>query len=388
LLPYLKSLKKIGLIAQGDYPDPFVLLRQAGYDAYYADTFEKQNAIYRYFEPGERLCTFDDRTRFQKFYIINAVRKDADRLNRELFKGKERREDSYATSVISIQILKSGGLISIKNRYNVTVKNPNSTFDGNPDRIIPGLTVSLLKYFKTDFLSENATLAENYFLLGKQIIKYNYVQDGFYFGADFYVKDGQLFPLNKDKEFMLDNCIINLKDKTIRTPITTENPLKNVLENEFSGEKLFLTRTSEKGYRISTPRGAVVETKDGCITKLILPNTRIIGNGFMFEAKSLTHLEAPNVEEIGSGFLGKNQSLRCLYLPQCKKIGGGALTKNRCLQILILPNIEDLGINFLKNNNSLREECTNLPKIKKIGKWAFASNPQIVAKFSEDKRVR
>ena len=382
LLPYLESLKKIGIIAQGDYPDPFVLLHQAGYDAYYADTFEKQNAIYRYFEPGERLCTFDDRTRFRKFYIINAVREDAARINRENFRGKERREDSYGTSVLSIQISKSGDLISIKNRYNDTVENSDNTFGSNPDRIIPGLTISLLKYFKVDFLSKNIDLPLGYLLLDNKIIKYNYRDNDFYFGADFYVKDEQLFTLDKDKEFMLDNCIINLKDKTIRTPITTENSLKDILEHEFSGEKLSLTRISEKGYKISTSQGAVVEAKDGCITKLILPNTRIIGNGFMFETKCLTHLEAPSVEEIGFGFLGHNQSLRYLYLPQCRKIGGGGLFSNNCLQILVLPNVEELGVNFLRSNSVLKKEDTDLSKIKKLGKGVFASNPQLLSKFS------
>lgn len=43
--------------------DPFVLLDQAGYDAFYADTPDLQNSIKKYFKEGELLCTFNDAAR-------------------------------------------------------------------------------------------------------------------------------------------------------------------------------------------------------------------------------------------------------------------------------------------------------------------------------------
>ena len=382
LLAYLESLKKIEIISHGNYLNPIMLLHQAGYEAYYADTLEKQNAISRYFEPGEKQCTFDDATRFQKFHIINAVRKNAKQLNRAFFKGKERREDAYATSVLSIQILKTGGFISIKNRYNITVENPDNTFGSNPDKIIPGLTASLIKHLKVDFVSQNMDLPKGYFLLGNQILKYNYVQNGIYFGFDFYVKDGKLYPLDKDKEFMLDNCIINLKEKTIQTPVETGISLKKALEAAFLGKKLSLSKIGERGYKISTAQGAVVEVKDGCIVKLILPDTQTIGNKFMFETKHLTHLEMPQVKEIGLAFLGRNQSLRYLNLPRVKKIGGGCLAQNKHLQVLKLPQVEEVGFNFLKSNTSLKQKDTLLPQIKKMGPGSFGANSCLRSKFS------
>ena len=74
---------------------------------------EKQNAIKKYYAPGEEICTFRDPERFKRYYIINAVRKDVDKIKRG---NPPQRDDEYGTSVISIQVLKTGGFISIKNR--------------------------------------------------------------------------------------------------------------------------------------------------------------------------------------------------------------------------------------------------------------------------------
>ena len=44
--------------------------------------------------------------------------------------------------MISIQIDKVNNYVSIKNRYNHTVENPDCTFNNNLDNIIPGLIKS------------------------------------------------------------------------------------------------------------------------------------------------------------------------------------------------------------------------------------------------------
>ena len=75
IMNYLVSLKDIQIKSQETHKDPIELLRQAGYDAYYADTLQKQNAIRKYFKKGEELCTFGDAHRFEKYHIINAVKK-------------------------------------------------------------------------------------------------------------------------------------------------------------------------------------------------------------------------------------------------------------------------------------------------------------------------
>ena len=69
--------------------NPFELLNEAGYNAYYVTNLEQQNAISKYFEPNEMLCTFKDTTRFNRYHIINAVKKDVDTINRKDFFGKD-----------------------------------------------------------------------------------------------------------------------------------------------------------------------------------------------------------------------------------------------------------------------------------------------------------
>ena len=145
LLPYLLTL-----LATDDDPEPepeaigspFELLEQAGYKAFHADTLEKQNSIKTYYKKGELLCTFNDSARYQKYHIVHAIKNDVDNIRREAFNGKEESQDDYGTSVISIQMNKQGGFISIKNRYNHSVDGCDHTFDSNPDNIITVLSAA------------------------------------------------------------------------------------------------------------------------------------------------------------------------------------------------------------------------------------------------------
>lgn len=104
LLPYLMTL----LSANDNEPadahvtpqDPFDLLDEAGYDAFYADTLEKQNSIMGYFKKDELLCTFNDVARYENYHIVHAIKKDVGHIKRQDFEGKEKRQDAYGTSVI------------------------------------------------------------------------------------------------------------------------------------------------------------------------------------------------------------------------------------------------------------------------------------------------
>ena len=180
IMQYLISLKNIKIVETGNPQNPFELLNKAGYDAYVADTLGKQNAIKQYFAPGEELCTFRDFNRYLNYYIINAVRKDVDKIKRSDFKNPQR-EDEYGTSVLSIQILKKGGFISIKNRYNHTVDNCDNTYNSNPDNIIAGLAEAFKHYFNVNFSTRTVLLPECYVLISGQICKYNSEINNIYF---------------------------------------------------------------------------------------------------------------------------------------------------------------------------------------------------------------
>ena len=205
IMNYLVSLKQVKIQEYTVHMDPITLLDKAGYNAYIADTLEKQNAIKKYYASGEELCTFKDDDRFKNYYIINAVRKDVDKIKRG---NPPQRDDEYGTSVISIQVLKTGGFISIKNRYNHTVENCDNTLNSNPDNIIMGLADAIKHHFNVDFSSQIVPLPSNYVLINNQICKYNLEIANVYFGEDFYAKDGHVHEIDKNSEIMIGNGIL------------------------------------------------------------------------------------------------------------------------------------------------------------------------------------
>ena len=211
ILPFLVSLKGIYIEEMSVHQDPVTLLKRAGYNAYVADTLEKQNAIKKYFAPGEELCTFRDPNRYLNYFIINAVREDVDQIHRSAI---PQREDAYGTSVISIQVLKAGGFISIKNRYNHTVQNPDNTYNSNPDNIISGLSDAIKHYFGIDFSAQKVILPEDYYLVGKSICKVVNEADGvLYIEDSAYAKDGVIYEIDKNTEILLPvlGAVFNLK---------------------------------------------------------------------------------------------------------------------------------------------------------------------------------
>ncbi|MBE6449970.1 MAG: hypothetical protein E7013_04715 [Alphaproteobacteria bacterium] len=231
IMNYLISLKNIKIKENQTQETPMELLKKKGYNAYYADTLQKQNAIRKYFAPGEGLCTFGDAHRFEKFYIVNAVKENVDEIKRKDF-SVPCREDEYGRSVISIQILKTGGFISIKNRYNHAVENSDNTFGSDPDEIIDGLAQSLRNYFHVDFSSKQCFLPNGYVSFNGMILKYHTESNNFYFGEDGYMYKGNFYPINKDYEMIIENMIFNLKDKTITFPDHSAECTGSILESE------------------------------------------------------------------------------------------------------------------------------------------------------------
>lgn len=192
---------------------PFELLREAGYDAYLADTQEKQDSIRKFFASGEALCTFGT-SRYKNYVIVNAVHKDADKLKRSDFAGKERRQDAYGTSVISIQM--KNGFISIKNRYNHKVPNCDCTFGNNPDNIIKGLSAALQRRFQIEFKATKQDLPSGFMRCGVQFFKYFQEINGKYYGWDAVLDNGAIVEMNKDFERLYSYFVFDIKTKTMR----------------------------------------------------------------------------------------------------------------------------------------------------------------------------
>ena len=147
---------------------PYKLLEEAGYDLYECNSEEEIQSFKKYYKPVEELCTFNG-GRLDKSFVFWAVKKNANEIKRKDFK-QPKREDEYGTSVMSIQFSKTkNSTVSIKNRYNHTVNNPDATYGNDLDKIITGLTqsfadllfkrgVRLINSNKEDFYLPNYTV--------------------------------------------------------------------------------------------------------------------------------------------------------------------------------------------------------------------------------------
>lgn len=340
LLPFLESLKEIQIEEVPGHLSPFKLLELAGYDAYYADTLEKQNAIQKYFESYEKLCTFNDNERYNNYYIINAVKKNVQKIKRKDFYGIESRQDAYGTSVISIQILKKGGFISIKNRYNHTVPGCDNTFNSNPDNIIEGLSFAIKKYFNVDFSSRKVLLREGYTYQNNQIFKYGLECNNIYYGEDFYLKDGVVYPLNKDCQMMAIPFIFDLKKREVLSP----SGVRHCFDGEIKDGILQVIKQGDE--RVLTLNGRpVVVTKNGQIKKLCLLKTKELGVcSFSGYFKMLETIEAPLLKTLEAGSFNGLKNLKKASFPVLENLSKDTFTGTS--GTIFAPKLAEKGIIF------------------------------------------
>ena len=126
---------------------PEELMRKAGYILYpECQTEEDIQKFRKYYASGEELCTFGGQ-RLKSCRVWFAVKENVDEIKRENFPHPTR-QDEYGTSVISIQFSRTGNnYLSIKNRYNHMVNNPDATFSNDLDNIIPGLSQAFAQHY-------------------------------------------------------------------------------------------------------------------------------------------------------------------------------------------------------------------------------------------------
>ena len=386
LMNYLVSLKNVKIEEHAVHQHPLELLSKAGYTAYYADTLEKQNWPKQFYAKGEELCTFHDPNRYKNYHIVVAIKKNVKDIKRKNFPNPQR-EDEYGTSVLQIQMLKSGGFISIKNRYNHTVLNPDNTFNSNPDNIIPGLSDALKHHYHVDFSSQKVHLPENFVLIDNQIVNCNYEINNVYFGENCYVQNGEVHEIDKQKELMLDYFILNLQDKSITNPSGEEDGFIVALQEEIKDKKLQIT-INERGNKCLQADGkTILELNHGKIKSLHFDNVKKIddkflqynnelsdvsllqatniGDNFLYWNKNLSEISLEQVTEIGNSFLHSNEIISKVYLPQVTNIGDDFLCYNGELSVISLPKVTDIGVDFLCENKNLTQ--ISLPKVTDIG---------------------
>ena len=340
ILTFLESLKDIQIKEAEQILNPLELLEQAGYDAFVADTLEKQNSIQPYYAPGEALCTFRDPTRFERYYIIHAVKKNVHEIQRSKTPS---REDEYGTSVISIQILKAGGFISIKNRYNHTVKNPDNTFGSNPDNIIAGLSDALRKFFQVDFASQDVQLPEGFTFQAGRLFKYHCESQNVYFGKGFYLKNAQLFLLDPGMQEVIEDFIIDLKEKKFFSPIFYYKRIKKVLEVEMKDRKWQVRKNKQGEKEFYADDKLIFKTKEERLTYVHLPHTSFLQPNMIADLPFLREVSAPEVSEIADRNFLVCPQLEKIHLPKLCTIHRNCFNYLDGLKELSLPCLTYIG---------------------------------------------
>lgn len=373
----------------GTHKTPRKLLSEAGYNFYECKTEEEIQSFKKYYESDEELCTFNG-GRLDRCYVFWAVKKGVEDIKRKNYKHPSR-DDEYGTSVMSIQFTKGNvNTLSIKNRYNHTVNNPDATLSNNLENIIPGLTESFEKEYN---LHINQTETNNFEIPGYvrasdgKYYKYNYEIKNIYYCPDNIIIDNfEVKKYPKERYIILDYFILDLKEKTLEI---YDKSIRDDFTSDFQNIiKISVTKSKDnenKQIEIIPEIGEKVIIEIDKNNKLIgykNNNIRIIYDFFLYYNSSLKQLELQNVECIGDQFLFYNKDLEVLNLPKVKKIDNYFLRWNNVLQQISAPNLLEVGRCFMYENSEL--QSIDFPSLKVVGGYFIYTNRDISsAKFPE-----
>ena len=368
------------------------LLDEAGYEFHECHSEKDIQSFKKYYAPKEELCTFNG-NRLNRCFVFFAVKKDVEKIKREDFR-EPNRQDRYGTSVISIQFSRgTNNTLSIKNRYNHRVNNPDATFSNNLENIIPGLTVAFEREYglKINQNEYQGFELDNYVMGNdKKFYRYNYeINNIYYCENNTIVANGEVIPLNKSQYLLIDYFIIDLKEKKVTT---LDQELNDSFIDCFDKiDKIeIINEQEDKIVRIKSleKEDVVIKiNKYGQIIELKDSNIKYIKNDFLEYNKTLKVIELSNLEEVGNYFLTRLITVEKLYLPKLKKIGKSFLVRIEEIDELSLPSLEKTGQWFMDNCDSIEKldlpnlvqiddyflgQCVrieeyNMPKVKKIG---------------------
>ena len=384
---------------------PFELMDEAGYVLYECKSEEDIQRFKKYYAPDEELCTFRG-DRLHSNYVFFAVKKNVEDIKRKDFK-EPKRQDEYGTSVISIQFsLGLSNTLSIKNRYNHSVDNPDATFSNNLENIIPGLTESFEREYGYKIIQNEGTSFEipNYRKdnTGKMYKINMEINNKCYCKNNIIIDNSQVIDTYKEKEryLLIDYFIIDLKEKKVFVYDQTLNK-DSFLVGVMDIKKIEITKLSNsKLVRLIKNRGEDVLIEidnDNQIIGYVNNNSHFIGSKFLANNKKLRYLIMNNVEHVGvcflysnenleeismqhlafadNFFLRMNNSLRRIYLPALEHVRHGFLNNNRVLEYLYVPKLISADDEFLEKNEEL--EVFDAPCLHNIGSNSLVNNNKL-----------
>lgn len=180
--------------------------KKAGYDTVIFDDEEKIAECKKYYATGEVICTYNNLSgRMSQYHMLVAIKKDIDKIQRSK---TPQREDEYGTSILNIQIAKNGSHMSIKNRYNHTVSECDSTLNNNLDLLVPGLQAKVLGYYKIAYLHKNKNYYNHITNINGIYLKYSVEKNNVYFG-NFVLDNKNGVRFENNGRYYVNNCWAN-----------------------------------------------------------------------------------------------------------------------------------------------------------------------------------
>ena len=365
---------------------PKELLDEAGYNFFECHKEEEIQEFKKYYQKDEELCTFRG-GRLAQCYVFFAVSKNIDSIKRKDYPNP-RRDDKYGTSIMSIQFTRTKpNTLSIKNRYNHTVNNPDATYSNNLEKIIPGLTKAFEKYYNLVQSNEPGEFDVPSYIKASDNLFYKYnseINNTYYCPDNIIIENFKPQKLAKERYILMENYILDLKEKTIKNcfkdsrdsfPDTIKN-IKNIsvtTNKDTHTKKVEITVEGEDKLIIIelNKYNEIISYENPLITK--------IGDYFLKNNTKLKKLSLDNVVEIGSNFLQYNEELTTLTLPKAKKIRDHFLLDNTKLKNITMDKLEEVGKDFCCFNREIKE--ISFPNLKTIGNNFFADNTQISKVF-------
>lgn len=366
---------------------PYELLNNVGYDLFECTTEEQIKKFKKYYSKGEELCTFNER-RLDSHIVFWAVRKDVEDIKRDDFQ-HPKREDKYGTSVMGIQFNRYGiCTVSIKNRYNHRVNNPDATYGNDLDRIVPGLTKSfedllLQRGLKLNSLNIEEMDIPNYTKANDaKYYKYNIEVNGVYYCPNnIVIEAGEAKKVgNPEKQILIDYFILDIEHKQIQQYNSKHND--SFTEGLRQIEKIEIIKIKENKNKVIK---ILIKNQEDMVLIEIDKNNQIIGyknnqleevgDSFLNGNRALERLELKNLKCVGDCFLSKNERIKELNLPQLKKVENSFLYDNEILIKINLPKLKEVGNDFLFRNEEISQ--LNLLNLEKVSYGFLFSNKKL-----------
>ena len=383
---------------------PFELLRQKGYTLYQCKNEDDIQSFKKYYAPGEELCTFNG-GRLKSCFVFFAIKDGVENIKR---KKHPTRQDEYGTSVISIQFTRGKfNNVSIKNRYNHTVPDPDSTFSNNLDEIIEGLTTSFCMEYN---LNVDSSLYEvelpGYVIANDgRYYKYTYEHDNIYTCPDnIIIKDFSPIFYDKSRYVFFDQYILDLHEKTINNfyYYYSDSFVDSIGKLDKDEDKIIVSLDKETGNRairikddifisinrkhelVGYSNPYITKLKSGfledcnTIEVLNVPNVKNIEASCLVHATELKVVNFDSVERIGISCLRHNRSIRKIIIPKVVKIDSDFMTDNDIVEYVYVPKLEQADSFFLHNCESLKKLYS--PNLRMVG-YGYASNNKTIADY-------